>query len=568
MNTSITRPPEMLHEELRQIRQIAARGAVKPHGTIAPGGGVGVASSSGTASPNRTTRSGSPSSPSSHCINRVPSRDHIPLEPAGEDAEAATASASTTKSGTLLGSLHQPPHTTPALVHRLAGTITSPDMLPLISLVAEQPDDGHSRPSRSNQGSSGATMSPNASMTYSTTGTMPTPNPGLFRRLPGGWIADSSLAPSLINSLANDDTMATSLGAFPGATGGGSPAASTTRPPAQDVALLPPEARFEVLRTLGRGSFSRVFLVRYKQTGVVAVDKVMQWGKEGGDDGSVRRRLAQRDVMLLSNCAHPNIVQFLEAYDVDTATHLICEQLDGGDLSSELQSRVVSRRPLRVEVALRYFVQLCLALDYLHKGGVVHRDVKPANLLLRRGPEHLLKLGDFGFAARKFEENGDQYGTPYYAAPEMWSCVDHGDGADIWSAGVVLYELLCLRLPFPHNSTSRHSAGTKAECVVPALPAAVPQELQDAVQSMLQFDPALRPSLAAVIAVTPLLRRAMEDYAATAQQSPSVDATMREMLGNHIADMLTGVPPQLRGQLAASSPGRRAASPSHGERRS
>lgn len=251
-----------------------------------------------------------------------------------------------------------------------------------------------------------------------------------------------------------------------------------------------------------------------------------------------RRKLARRDVELLANCAHPSIVHFIESYETETATHLIVEHVDGGDLSKELERRKMLARPLRVEVVLRYFVQLALALDYLHRSNVVHRDVKPQNVLISRGNDGFLKLADFGFAARKHEERGEQYGTPFYAAPEMWRPVDHSAACDVWSLGVVLYELLSMRLPFTRNSTATHMVTSDAACVIPPLPQSTPEELVAVVASALRYRPEDRPSVRQLLQSSMLMRGALLELLEVSTRSRTMHADMKQVLQEHVASIV------------------------------
>jgi len=425
----------------------------------------------------------------------------------------------------------------------------------------------------------------------SVSGGMPLP-PGVFKKLPGGWIADASIAP-LVNSLSNEDVLsfstsnnpfflsnnsfgavaATSFGlslrnnmnnnnsTSPGIQGGnqstatqpGNQSTTATNHFSSDInnnnnngspsPALEPSEQYIPIMTLGKGSFSKVYLVKDKNTGNTFVNKIMRWDngpKDKPGDAKNRHRLAKRDVELCANCAHPNIVQYVDSFETENATHVILEHIEGGDLAKELDRRRQMGRLLRVEVALRFWIQVALALDYMHVHKMLHRDVKPANIMICRATEGFVKLADFGFAARSFQENGEQFGSPFWASPEMFFPVNHTNKCDVWSAGVLLYELLSLRLPFPQNNTQAHAA-TKESCTYEALPSHVPDEVKQAVRQMLQYEPDDRPSLRHLLANNPILRSALVDLLEAVRISPNMSETMKEVSVAHISEIL-GIP--------------------------
>ncbi|KAK7199785.1 protein kinase [Novymonas esmeraldas] len=179
------------------------------------------------------------------------------------------------------------------------------------------------------------------------------------------------------------------------------------------------------------------------------------------------RQYAQTEIMCLAHTNHFAVIRYYEHYvlDSDDETVVIVTELaDHGDLRRNLYNAATVRPFLEAgphaadagasggrilwteREAGTYFVQLLLALHHVHARRMIHRDIKSANLLLTsRG---FLKLGDFGFS-QKYESTvssetiaGTFLGTPYYLSPEMWKGKRYGKKADIWAAGVVLYEML------------------------------------------------------------------------------------------------------------------------------
>lgn len=168
------------------------------------------------------------------------------------------------------------------------------------------------------------------------------------------------------------------------------------------------------------------------------------------------RQYTQTEITCLAHTDHFAIIKYYEHYVLDAEGEtmiIITEFADHGDLHRNLnRAREVgsgsTARCLQLseKEAGTYFVQILLALHHIHRRRMIHRDVKSANLFLTsRG---FIKLGDFGFS-RKYESTvssetiaGTFLGTPYYLSPEMWQGKRYGKKADVWAAGVVLYEML------------------------------------------------------------------------------------------------------------------------------
>ena len=149
------------------------------------------------------------------------------------------------------------------------------------------------------------------------------------------------------------------------------------------------------------------------------------------------------------NLRHPNIVIIYDFGDENGLPYIVMEYLDGDPLDQLIREKI----PLHLSVKLEIIEQVCLALAYAHAQGTIHRDVKPANVIVQQ--DGLAKLLDFGIA-RADEDHvdggmtrtGTLVGTPAYMAPERLEGAKFDGRSDIFSAGVVLYQLLTGRLPF------------------------------------------------------------------------------------------------------------------------
>jgi predicted Ser/Thr protein kinase len=230
------------------------------------------------------------------------------------------------------------------------------------------------------------------------------------------------------------------------------PRATTTYSPGSGFVLLRPEdlaPRFphlEILELLGQGGMGMVYKARQPRLDRFVALKVLP--PEVGQDPAFADRFA-REARALAKLTHPRIVVVYDFGQSDGLFYLLMEFVDGVNLRSLLR-----QGQLKPEEALRIVPQICEALEYAHEAGVVHRDIKPENILLDRKGN--VKIADFGLAKLLGPKAGDSVltgsrqimGTPHYMAPEQMEkplAVDHR--ADIYSLGVVFYEMLTGELP-------------------------------------------------------------------------------------------------------------------------
>ncbi|CAL0310065.1 unnamed protein product [Lupinus luteus] len=204
------------------------------------------------------------------------------------------------------------------------------------------------------------------------------------------------------------------------------------------------ELRYELGRELGRGEFGVTYLCTDKETGEELACKQISKNKlrTAIDIEDVRR-----EVEIMKHLPeHPNIVTLKDTYEDDKAVHLVMELCEGGELFDRIVARghYTERSAALVIKTIVEVVQMC------HKHGVMHRDLKPENFLFANKKETAaLKAIDFGLSV--FFKSGERFneivGSPYYMAPEVLKR-NYGPEVDIWSAGVILYILLCGVPPF------------------------------------------------------------------------------------------------------------------------
>ncbi len=218
---------------------------------------------------------------------------------------------------------------------------------------------------------------------------------------------------------------------------------------------LPPELanheQYEVLRELGRGGMGVVYLARNKMMDRLEVLKVMN--KALVDHPGAADRFL-REIRSAARLSHKNVVSAYSALHVGDLIVLTMEYVDGEDLTKVVKSN----GPLPIPNACYYIQQAALGLQHAHEKGMVHRDIKPQNLMLSRGGnKHIIKILDFGLAKASHEGQvdteltgtGRMLGTPDYVAPEQIVDASRADiRADIYSLGCTLYYLLTGAPPF------------------------------------------------------------------------------------------------------------------------
>ena len=247
------------------------------------------------------------------------------------------------------------------------------------------------------------------------------------------------------------------------------------------------------IRLLGHGSSGKVYKVQHKRTGKLYALKIIQ---EKQQAAVCKQILTEVDILRRAN--NPHIVQCYGAYEKAGEISFVLEYMDGGSLGGLLESkRKISERYLS-EVAK----QVLKGLDYLHRNRIVHRDIKPCNILLGRNRE--VKIADFGVStvlANTLAACNTFVGTCAYMSPERFDPDSHGGNyngyaADIWALGLSLLE--CALGRFPYLSPGQNGDWPTLMFAIcysspPAPPPDASPEFQDFIVQCLQKDPAVRP---------------------------------------------------------------------------
>lgn len=203
--------------------------------------------------------------------------------------------------------------------------------------------------------------------------------------------------------------------------------------------------KYQIIKTLGEGSFGKVKLAYHISTGQKVALKIIN--KKVLAKSDMQGRI-EREISYLRLLRHPHIIKL---YDVIKSKDEIIMVIEYA--GNELFDYIVQRDKMPEQEARRFFQQIISAVDYCHRHKIVHRDLKPENLLL---DEHLnVKIADFGLSNIMTDGNflKTSCGSPNYAAPEVISGKLYaGPEVDVWSSGVILYVMLCRRLPFDDES--------------------------------------------------------------------------------------------------------------------
>src|SRR5438105_10231957 len=221
------------------------------------------------------------------------------------------------------------------------------------------------------------------------------------------------------------------------------------------------DGRYKILRKLGTGGMADVYLAEDQELGRRVAIKILN-DRHAADDSFVER--FRREAKNAAGLSHPNIVSIYDRGEAEGTYYIAMEFLDG----RSLKELIVSRGSAPIRTTIEYARQILAAVGFAHRHGIVHRDIKPHNVLV--GPEGRLKVTDFGIArsgASQMTEVGSIIGTAQYLSPEQARGSPVDQTSDLYSVGVVLYELLTGQVPFTGDTPLQVAMKHLSEVPVP-----------------------------------------------------------------------------------------------------
>ena len=201
---------------------------------------------------------------------------------------------------------------------------------------------------------------------------------------------------------------------------------------------------YRFVKRLAVSEHSAVYLARKESDDSRMVLKVLRQVPDRADGLGAFDRFLQ-EYEMIAELDHPNIVHIYDLGVADDHAHIAMEYVAGGDLKQRIAAGI------RETEAVEYMKQIAAALSELHKLGILHRDLKPGNIMVRA--DGTLALIDFGLAKRmrlkqEITDNGEIFGTPYYMSPEQGHAEDVDERSDVYSLGIIFYEMLTGEKPF------------------------------------------------------------------------------------------------------------------------
>ncbi len=281
---------------------------------------------------------------------------------------------------------------------------------------------------------------------------------------------------------------------------------------------------YKVIQSLGEGSFGKAFLCQKESDNSFCVIKqiiVQDMNQKEKDD-------VLNEANILSKLDHQNIIKFYDLFESEKPKHsinIVTEYADGGDLSEKIKERKNKNNNFSESEILDYFTQICLAIKHIHEKKIIHRDLKSGNIFLMK--TGLVKLGDFGIS-KKFmktmEKAKTMVGTPYYLSPEIISGNPYDAKSDIWSLGVLLYEMMTFKMPFNANNFSMLVAKIQRGNYIPP-PSIYTKDLRELVSKCLTLEPERRPSIQEIIRM-PIIQNRIKSFLDEVQYNKEFSKTI------------------------------------------
>ena len=250
------------------------------------------------------------------------------------------------------------------------------------------------------------------------------------------------------------------------------------------VGINPLIKGYRFLKKLGTSSQSSVYLAEREKTGLKLALKVLRQIPDVNDESIAAFDRFLQEYEMIAEIDHPNIVRIHDLGVADDHAHIAMEYLDAGDLRRRISETISA------SIAVKYLREIASALARIHSVGILHRDLKPGNIMLRS--DNSIALIDFGLAKRlrlqmEITGSGEIFGTPYYMSPEQGHGNPVDERIDIYSLGVIFYEMLTGEKPY-RAETAMGIIYKHAQAPIPLLPARL-AEYQSLMNMMLAKKP-------------------------------------------------------------------------------
>ncbi|NWI14786.1 NEK1 kinase, partial [Crypturellus soui] len=282
------------------------------------------------------------------------------------------------------------------------------------------------------------------------------------------------------------------------------------------------------VRKIGEGSFGKAILVKAKENGQQYVIKEINISKMSNKE----REESRREVAVLANMKHPNIVLYRESFEENGCLYIVMDYCEGGDLFKKINAQ--KGILFSEDQILDWFVQICLALKHIHDRKILHRDIKSQNIFLTK--DGTVQLGDFGIARvlnSTVELARTCIGTPYYLSPEICQNKPYNNKSDIWALGCVLYEMCTLKHAFEagnmKNLVLKIISGT-----FPPVSAHYSYDLRNLLSQLFKMNPRDRPSVNSILEKNFIAKR-IEKFLTPQLIAEEFSRKMFQKLGLHAA---------------------------------
>ena len=237
---------------------------------------------------------------------------------------------------------------------------------------------------------------------------------------------------------------------------------------------------------LGIGSYGRVYLVTHNETGEKYSLKVIDKKKLINMQGNID--LIYNEINIQSKLNHENIIRLYNIYETENEINIILEYASKGNLYNLI---LKNKNGFSEFQTYKFFIQILNAVYFLHQNAIIHRDIKPENILISENNK--LKLCDFGWAKEVSVENRSTFcGTFEYMAPEIVDSEKYDFGVDIWSLGILLYELLMGYSPFKAKDPQNIMVNIKSHELIFDKNKHLSEECKNLIKSLLEVNPQKR----------------------------------------------------------------------------